>query len=152
MSQTFWQVWSFTKLFAKIISRRHSVGNEFMCCLIIQTTVQQLQWQLLSSAENLWKQLGHRWGLTKHCFWSGSELFDTLIVFLKERFCCYNKIWNLHKTDHFTWIVTQHLIVRSPIIYEYWRLGLEAFMAHWQYIGTDNPQAAMNYLFQSFYS
>ena len=41
---------------------------------------------LLSSADNLCKQFGSRSGPTKHWSWSGSNLFDTLIVFLKEFF------------------------------------------------------------------
>ena len=41
---------------------------------------------LVSSADNLCKQLGPRSGLTKCQAWSGSKLFDTLIVFQKNFF------------------------------------------------------------------
>ena len=41
---------------------------------------------LVLSADNLCKQLGPRSGLTKHHTWSGSKLFDTLMVFPKEFF------------------------------------------------------------------
>ena len=40
----------------------------------------------MSSADNLCKQFGHRSGLTECRSWSGSKLFDTLIVLLKEFF------------------------------------------------------------------
>ena len=40
--------------------------------------------QLLSLADNLWKRFGSRSGPTGCRSWSGSKLFDTLIVFLKE--------------------------------------------------------------------
>ena len=38
------------------------------------------------SAHNLCKQIGPRAGLTKCWAWSGSNLFDTQMVFLKEFF------------------------------------------------------------------
>ena len=41
---------------------------------------------LVSSADNLYKQFGPRSGPTKCQAWSGSKLFDALIVFLKEFF------------------------------------------------------------------
>ena len=41
---------------------------------------------LMSSAGILRKQLGSRPGPTKCCTWSGSQLFDTLMLFLKEIF------------------------------------------------------------------
>ena len=41
-------------------------------------------WRLLLSADNLCKQFGPRSGLTKRRAWSGSKLFDTLMVFLKD--------------------------------------------------------------------
>ena len=40
----------------------------------------------LSSADNLCKYFGTRWGPTKYLSWSGLKLFDTLIVFMKEIF------------------------------------------------------------------
>ena len=40
----------------------------------------------MSSADNLCKQFGPRSGATKCRAWSGSKLFDTLMVFLKEFF------------------------------------------------------------------
>ena len=40
----------------------------------------------MSSANNLCKQIGHRSGLTIHRAWSGSNLFDTHMVFLKNFF------------------------------------------------------------------
>ena len=39
---------------------------------------------LVSSADNLFKQFGSRSGPTFRRSWSGSKLFDTLIVFLKD--------------------------------------------------------------------
>ena len=41
---------------------------------------------LVSSADNLCKQFGPRSGLTEHWAWSGSKLFDILMVILKEVF------------------------------------------------------------------
>ena len=41
---------------------------------------------LMSSADNFCKQFGPRSGLTERRDISGSKLFDTLIVFLKELF------------------------------------------------------------------
>ena len=41
---------------------------------------------LVSSADNLCKQFGPRSGLTKRRAWSGSNLFDTQMVFLNEFF------------------------------------------------------------------
>ena len=41
---------------------------------------------LVLSADNLCKQFGPRSSPTKHRVWSGSKLFDTLMVFLKEFF------------------------------------------------------------------
>ena len=41
---------------------------------------------LVSSADNLCKQFGSRSGPTKCRAWSGSKLFDTLMIFLKEFF------------------------------------------------------------------
>ena len=41
---------------------------------------------LVSSANNLCKRIGHRSGLTIHRVWSGSNLFDTHMVFLKNFF------------------------------------------------------------------
>ena len=41
---------------------------------------------LLSSADKLCKQSGPRSGPTKRQAWSGSKLFDTLMVFLKDLF------------------------------------------------------------------
>ena len=41
---------------------------------------------LVSSADNLCKQFGPRSGPTEHWARSGSKLFDTLMVFLKEFF------------------------------------------------------------------
>ena len=40
----------------------------------------------VTSADNLCKQFGPRPGPTKCRAWSGSKLFDTLMVFLKEFF------------------------------------------------------------------
>ena len=40
----------------------------------------------MSSADNFFKQFGPRSGPTKCRAWSGSKLFDTLVVFLKEFF------------------------------------------------------------------
>ena len=40
----------------------------------------------VSSADNFYKQFEPRSGPTKCPAWSGSKLFDTLIVFLKEFF------------------------------------------------------------------
>ena len=45
-----------------------------------------LYFYLLTSADNLCKQFGPRAGLTKCRSWSGFELFDTMIVLLKEFF------------------------------------------------------------------
>ena len=41
---------------------------------------------LVSSADNFYKLFGPKSGPTKHQAWSGSKLFDTLMVFLKEFF------------------------------------------------------------------
>ena len=41
---------------------------------------------LVSSADDLCKQFGPRSGPTKCRAWSGSKLFDTLMIFLKEFF------------------------------------------------------------------
>ena len=41
-------------------------------------------WQLLSSADNLCKQIGPN--QARRRAWSGSKLFDTLMVFLKDFF------------------------------------------------------------------
>ena len=41
---------------------------------------------LVSSADIFYKQFGSRSGLTKHQACSGSKLYDTLMVFLKENF------------------------------------------------------------------
>ena len=41
---------------------------------------------LVSSADNLFKQLGPRSGLTKRRAWSASNMFDTQMVFLKQFF------------------------------------------------------------------
>ena len=41
---------------------------------------------LVSSADNVWKQIGPRSGPTECRAKSGSNLFDTLMVFLKEFF------------------------------------------------------------------
>ena len=41
---------------------------------------------LVLSADNFCKQFGPRSGLTKCRAWSGSKLFDPLMVFLKEFF------------------------------------------------------------------
>ena len=41
---------------------------------------------LMSSADNICKQFGPRSGATKCWAWSGSKLFDTLMLFLKEFF------------------------------------------------------------------
>ena len=40
----------------------------------------------MSSADKFYKQYGPRSGVIKRQAWSGSKLFDTLIVFLKEFF------------------------------------------------------------------
>ena len=40
----------------------------------------------MSSADNLCKQFGHRSGPTTCQAWSGSKLFETMMVFLKEFF------------------------------------------------------------------
>ena len=48
--------------------------NSFPACM----------WQLLSFADNLCKHFGSRSGPTKSRAWSGSKLFDTLMVFLKD--------------------------------------------------------------------
>ena len=45
---------------------------------------------LLSSADNLCKQFGSRSGPTKCWAWSGSKLFDTLLIYLKEYFDSFN--------------------------------------------------------------
>ena len=38
----------------------------------------------MSTADNFYKQIGPRLGPTKCWGWSGSQLFDTLMVFLKD--------------------------------------------------------------------
>ena len=50
--------------------------------------------QLLLSVDNICKQFGPRSGPKEHLFWSGSEPFDTLRVFLKELFFLkFFKFW-----------------------------------------------------------
>ena len=76
------QAWSGSKLFEKVISRRQkwsqwqvkSYGKKFDTMYIDTKAV---QFQLLSSTDNLCKQFGPR-------SWSVSKLYETLIVFLKE--------------------------------------------------------------------
>ena len=56
---------------------------------------------LVSSADNLCKQLGPRSGLTKCQAWSGSKLFDTLIVFIPKRFFSKKKwFWKKKTADN----------------------------------------------------
>ena len=38
----------------------------------------------MSSADNFYKQFGTRSGPTKRRAWSGSKLYDTLMIFLKD--------------------------------------------------------------------
>ena len=64
-------------------------NNSFLIIYILLILINlkatlSLLWQLLLSAVNLCKQFEPKSGLTKCQFWSGSNLFDTLIVFLKE--------------------------------------------------------------------
>ena len=62
-----------SSLFAKVISRRHKLPLATFSLLV-------------SSADNLCKQFGPRPGLTKSRAWSGDNLFDTWMIFLKEFF------------------------------------------------------------------
>ena len=64
---------------------------------------------LVSSADSLGKQIGPRSGQTKRLAWSGSNLFDTQMVFLKEFFKNVDFDKNNNKTadDKKAWKITQ---------------------------------------------
>ena len=80
-----------------------NTSYEFWC---VMYTWWKSSW-FLSSAVNLCKQFGPRSGMTECRSWSGSKLFDTLIVFLKEIF---EKVY-FEKSQQSTaksWKITRH--------------------------------------------
>ena len=60
---------------------------------------------LPTTADNLCKQFGPRPGPTKCRPWSGSKLFDTLMVFLKE--ILESPFWKKSTNDKKAWKITQ---------------------------------------------
>ena len=65
------------------------------------------QYLLVSSSDNFCKQFGSRSGPTKCRAWSGSKLFDTLMVFLKD-FFENGDFEKISKKDKKAWKITQH--------------------------------------------
>ena len=61
----------------------------------------------MSSADNFGKQFGPRSGPTNRRAWSGSKLFDILIVFLKEFFWKIN-FEKKSADDKKAWKITQY--------------------------------------------
>ena len=84
-SSEFWLLilWSNSLLTIDLMHQQSII--QFFCLLTIYLSSFPARGNL-SSADNLCKQFGPRSGPTECRSWSGSKLFDTLIVFLKEFF------------------------------------------------------------------
>ena len=89
------------------------------------------KWRHLLSVGNLYKQFGPRSGPTKCRSWSGSKLFDTLIVFLKQFF---EKV-NLEKVSRgeqkHEELCTSHLYPLLPHLRGWWGIVTFHFSEPW---------------------